>query len=35
MKTVNGWLQPDGIGRYGKDYDTCAGGDDWRFAISG
>ena len=25
MKTVNGWLQPNDIGRYGKDYDTRAG----------
>ena len=25
MKTVNGWMQPNDIGRYGKDYDTRAG----------
>ena len=25
MKTVNGWLQPNNLGRYGKDYDTRAG----------
>lgn len=25
MKTVNGWMQPSDIGRYGKDYDTRAG----------
>jgi hypothetical protein len=26
MKTVNGWMQPNDIGHYGKDYDTRAGG---------
>jgi hypothetical protein len=25
IKTVNGWLQPNDLGRYGKDYDTRAG----------
>jgi hypothetical protein len=25
MKTVNGWMQPTNLGRYGTDYDTRAG----------
>ena len=25
MKTVNGWIQPNDLGRYGTDYDTRAG----------
>jgi len=25
MKTVNGWIQPTNLGRYGTDYDTRAG----------
>src|SRR5262245_49299004 len=25
MKTVNGWMQPTDLGRYGTDYDTRAG----------
>jgi len=25
MKTVNGWIQPSDLGRYGTDYDTRAG----------
>ena len=25
MKTVNGWMQPPNLGRYGTDYETRAG----------